>query len=309
MDILYVNSPRSSSGLQETLTTLRERCRHIPDATLREMTLDTFAEWYTENAQKQPPDRFDLQIVECSLDSLHDQIWAYQNAFHPDKDWNQIVAESAMGALTWARIGCECVVFVHDGGEVTESIREELRSFPWMTLATRQQVADVGFLHDAAFRVDLGLKAVRSLQQTGLYRDDSRQWQAFDVPPHIARFVAQTFENDAIHRWLFELCGSLFGKRCEAARTLCVISRYARRVVTESLEGVLGQQQGRRGIEGGIVCPRRREIGEARRQQGARRPQGLLRALPQLDDFSSRRHHKATPSAFACRYSAYAPWS
>lgn len=238
MDILYVKSPRSSSGLQETLTTLRESCRHIPDATLREMTLDTFAEWYTENAQKQPPDRFDLQIVECSLDSLHDQIWAYQNAFHPDKDWNQIVAESAMGALTWARIGCECVVFVHDGGEVTESIREDLRSFPWMTLATRQQVADVGFLHDAAFRVDLGLKAVRSLQQTGLYRDDSRQWQAFDVPPHIARFVAQTFENDAIHRWLFELCGSLFGKRCEAARTLCVISRYARRVVTESLEGV-----------------------------------------------------------------------
>ena len=94
---------RSSSGLQETLTTLRESCRHIPDATLREMTLDTFAKWYTENAQKQPPDRFDLQIVECSLDSLHDQIWAYHNAFHPDKDWNQIVAESAMGALTWAR--------------------------------------------------------------------------------------------------------------------------------------------------------------------------------------------------------------
>jgi hypothetical protein len=238
MDILYVKSPRSSSGLQEMLATLREGCRQMPDATLREMTLAEFAQWYLENARKQPPDRFDLHIVECSLDSLHDQIWAYRNAFYPDKDWDQIVAKSAMGALTWARIECEFVVFVHDGGEVTESIREDLRSFPWMTLATRQQVADVGFLHDAAFRVDIGLKAVRSPQQTGLHVDDSRQVQAFDVPPHIARFVTQTFENDDINRWLFELCGSLFGKRCEAARTLCVISRYARRVVTESLEGV-----------------------------------------------------------------------
>jgi hypothetical protein len=238
MDILYIKSPRASSGLQETRGTLRERCRHIPDVALRDMTLAGFAQWYIENAQKQPPERFDLQIVECSLDSLHDQIWAYRNACSPDKDWDQIVAKSAMGALTWARIGCELVIFVHDGGEVTESLREDLRRFPWVTLATREQVADVDFLHDAAFRVDIGLKAVKSPQQPGLSLDGGRQLQAFDVPPHIARFVVQTFENDDIHRWLFDLCGSLFGKRYEAARTLCVISRYARRVVTESLEGM-----------------------------------------------------------------------
>jgi len=55
--------------------------------------------------------------------------------------------------------------------------------------------------------------------------------------------VAETFENDGIARTVFGVCHEKYRADFRAARTLCLLSRYARRVCTEHLEGTPLQLQ------------------------------------------------------------------
>lgn len=239
MNIVYIKSPTLSSSFDAVRAALQENCKCVRDTVFREMTLAEFAEWYLKATERDPVETFDLHIVEYSLKDLPKEIEEYRGKgkkpFLGDPGvWSQIIKNGAMGAVLHASLGQQVIVFLYEEGEVTDELQKLLARYERMGVKKYTEVKNLEFVESAAYRCDCGLSAVPITPSFVLSRSEPKM---VPIPHFISTIVAETFESSAISWWIFSVCADRFGERFDAARTLCLVSEYARRTTTEQLEG------------------------------------------------------------------------
>lgn len=239
MNIVYIKSPTSPSSFDAVRAALRENCNRVRCPVPREMTLAEFSEWYLKATEKDPVETFDLHIVECSLKDLAKETEEYRGrgeVFLRDPDlWSQIIQNRAMGAILHASLGQQVIVFLYEEGEVTDEIQKLLARYERMTVKNCTEITNPEFIESAAYRCDCGLSAMLITPSFVLSRSEPKM---VPIPHFISTIVTETFESSAISWWIFSVCAGRFGERFDAARTLCLVSKYARRTTTEQLEGI-----------------------------------------------------------------------
>lgn len=236
MNIVYIKSPISSSSFAAVREALRKNCERVR-AKFCEKTLAEFSEWYLKATERDSTETFHLHIVECSLADLPKEIkedyGGKKNPFLCDPAvWPRIIEKKAMGAVYHASLGQQAIVFLYEEGEVTDEVQKLLAHHERMTLKKCIEITNPEFIESAAYRCDCGLSAMLITPSFVLSRSELRM---VPIPHFISTIVTETFESG--NRWIFSVCADRFGGRFAAARTLCLVSKYAQRTTTEQLEG------------------------------------------------------------------------
>ena len=110
MNIVYIKSPTPPSSFEAVRDALRKNCAGVRGTKFCEMTLAEFSEWYLKATERDPVERFDLHIVECSLANLPKEIkedyGGKEKPFLCDPAvWPRIIEKKAMGAVYHASLG------------------------------------------------------------------------------------------------------------------------------------------------------------------------------------------------------------
>jgi hypothetical protein len=244
MDVLYVQSPSPSPGIDAAQMTLLDTLESVSGVHLTAKTLSEFAAWYPEEAKKVIVPEFDLSIVECSPESLGREIKGYlgkNGPFLRDPGiWWQIVHDGAMGAVLHASLCHRSVVFVCQDGDITQAANQALSLYPHACIKTYADLSDLDLISLLAYRVDSGRPAFPTL--TGWIPAGLGELPS-DVPPFASSLLAETFSSDDplknqyLHWWILSACAHRFAGRYEAVRTLCLAVEYAQRVMGDRLEG------------------------------------------------------------------------
>src|SRR5262249_10118585 len=93
-------------------------------------------------------------------------------------------------------------------------------------------ITDPKFVESAAYRYDCGLSAIPITPSFILSRSEPN---LVPIPPFISTIVTEAFDSG--NQWIFSVCATRFEGRFDAAKTLCLVSKYARRTATAQLEG------------------------------------------------------------------------
>jgi hypothetical protein len=238
MDILYIGLPEPSNLFLSARQSLNDRIRDIPSTTLKEIMLSEFANTYRKHSQYS----YDLIIAECQVNTFHDDIQKYAKKFKAifignEEVWRDITKESATAALLYTAPGRASIIFMYDDGSIPQQVIDRTLSYTHVTFKSCDEVTQPDFIELLVYRVESGLAPLPVLKHMNLITF-AGVVTAQRIPTLISQVLADTFENDDINRWIYSFCYRQFVGDFQAARTLCLVVRYARIVASEQLEGI-----------------------------------------------------------------------
>lgn len=234
MRVLYVQVPALGERFERVRKALHEQVRQVPGASLDVTLLSRFSGQFVSH----PPD---LIVAECDVTRFAKQFEAFRDRGTSilkgeEEVWTAMERESATPALWFALLGGVPLVFVYDGDQPPAQVYDLHLDTKRVSFVPTEGVAATEFLQTAAYRIDAGLLPVRIVQRHSFHKEGEKHVSR-EIPRFIGEVVADTFENDGIARAVFAVCHERYGADFRAARTLCLLSRYARQVCTEHLEG------------------------------------------------------------------------
>ncbi|MBL8792394.1 MAG: DNA integrity scanning protein DisA nucleotide-binding domain protein [Planctomycetia bacterium] len=240
MRILYVEIPALAERFAGVRHALRTQAQALPRIALTPIQLGQFLAATAEQAA-------DLIVAECAIAEFVDQFEQNRDAAvsilrrEPDA-WAKMDGASAAAALWYAALGEAPLVYVHDAEAVPSRVLELHLDNKRVSFVTRDEASAPAFLERALYRFDANVLPVRVLQRHTLRREGG-QYVSGAVSPFLSEVMAECFEHDGITRAVFAECQAHYGAVSPVARTLCLLTRYARRMVTEHLEGAPVQLQ------------------------------------------------------------------
>ncbi|HEY47612.1 MAG: hypothetical protein AMJ88_11375 [Anaerolineae bacterium SM23_ 63] len=238
MDILYITLPEPSNSVLSARQSLNARIKGIPSATLNEIMLSEYADIYRQHSHYS----FDLIIAECQINTFNDDIQKYANKlnaiFVGDREvWGDIAKESATAALLYTAPGRASIIFLYGDGPIPQKVIDRTLPYTHVTFKSCDEVTKPDFIELLVYRVESGLAPLPLLQHMNVI-SFAGVVTAQKIPTLISQVLADTFENDDINRWIFSFCYRQYAGDFQAARTLCLVVRYARIVTSEQLEGI-----------------------------------------------------------------------
>jgi hypothetical protein len=236
MRIVYVQLAAASGRLQQVRASLAAQAKEIPGTVPRFVSIAAFR-------GINPRDEADVVLAECEIAKFR-ELFLFAEADGRSVDilrrehaaWADIHARDATPALWFAPLGGVPLAYVYDGESVPPEVLDLHLDFKPVSFIRAEDAANGTFLQRIAYRVDCGLQPLRTVQRHSVHREGT-DFVSRPIPPVIGDAVAETFESDNISRPIFAVCHDRYGADFTAARTLCLVSRYAKRVSTERLEG------------------------------------------------------------------------
>jgi hypothetical protein len=238
MDILYIALPEPSNSLLSARKSLNDRIKGIPSATLNEIMLSEFADIYRQQSHYS----YDLIIAECQINTFHDDMQKFAHKlnaiFVGDRAvWGDITQESAVAALLYTAPGKASIIFLYDDGILPQNVIDRTLPYTHVTFKSCDEVIKPDFIELLIYRVESGLAPLPLLQHRNVI-SFAGVVTAQKIPTLISQLLTDTFENDDINRWIYSFCYRQYAGDFQAARTLCLVVRYAGIVTSEQLEGI-----------------------------------------------------------------------